>query len=154
MSHPDPGNLAPANNQQFDAIAPILDQLSPIRRHRLVMAEQALQRQRTVLDALRTSLAQMAAELLQLRGSQKQQRNEQRRLHSQRRLSLHEINRWLDGEQQALLRIERLEQRFNALQEEYRQQQLCTDDSQKQVRRRQRDIEKLDYMREQSRDAS
>ncbi|MGE7955648.1 type III secretion protein [Pseudomonas sp. NPDC089530] len=154
MSHSDAETQAPANDPQLAGLTPTLDLLAPIRRHRLTMAEQAWQRQRTVLDALHTRLTQMATELQQLRDSQHQARQEQHQRHSQRRLPLHEMNRWLAGEQQALRRIERFEQHFKALQEEYRQQQHWTDDSQQQLRRRQRDMEKLDYLRDLSREAS
>ncbi|WP_085640775.1 MULTISPECIES: type III secretion protein [unclassified Pseudomonas] len=150
MSHSDSDNLSPAG----DALLPTLDLLAPIRRHRLAMAEQAWRRQRDVLAALQTRLTQMADELQRLRRSQQQERQEQREQHSHRRLPLHEMNRWLAGEQQAIRRIERFEQHYKALQQEHRQQQHWTDDSRQQLRRRQRDLEKLDCLRDLSREAS
>ncbi|QXI31264.1 type III secretion protein [Pseudomonas vanderleydeniana] len=154
MSHSDTDALAPANDPLLSDLAPTLDLLAPIRRHRLTMAEQAWQRQRSVLDALRTRLAQMTTELQQLRDNQRQARAQQHEQHANRRLPLHEMNQWLAGEQQALRQIERFEQNLRTLQEEYRQQQHWTDDSQRQLRRHQRDMEKLDYLRELSREAS
>lgn len=154
MSHSDADSQAPANDPMLTDLAPTLDLLAPIRRHRLTMAEQAWQRQRSVLNALHTRLAQMAHDLQHLRENQRLIREEQRELHANRRLPLNEMNQWLAGEQQTLRQIERFEQQFKALQEEYRQQQSWTDDSQQQLRRRQRDMEKLDYLRDLSREAS
>ncbi|UWF47434.1 type III secretion protein [Pseudomonas sp. N3-W] len=154
MPHADTDLQAPANDSQLTGLAPTLDLLAPIRRHRLTMAEQAWQRQRHVLNALHTRLAQMTHDLQQLRDNQRQHRQEQDERHANRRLPLNEMNQWLAGEQQALRQIERFEQQFKALQEAYRQQQQWTDDSQQQLRRRQRDMEKLDYLRDLSQEAS
>ncbi|MGN7738551.1 type III secretion protein [Pseudomonas sp. 22526] len=154
MSHSDADSLVPANDPLLSELPPALELLAPIRRHRLTIAERAWQRQHAVLKALRTRLAQMAGELQQLRESHHRTRLEQGVLHANRRLSLSEMNKWLASEQQALRHIERFEQSYKTLHAEYCRQQNWTDDSQKQLRRRQRDMEKLDYLRDLSRGVS
>lgn len=154
MSHSDADSQAPVNDPLLSELAPTLELLAPIRQHRLTIAKQAWQRQHMVLNALHTRLAQMASELQQLRESHRKARLEQRELHTNRRLPLREMNRWLTGEQQGLRHIERFEQSFKTLQAEYCRQQDWTDDSHKQLRHRQRDMEKLNYLRDLSRGAS
>ncbi|AZC84005.1 type III secretion protein [Pseudomonas chlororaphis] len=154
MSQSDADSLAPANAPLLSELAPSLEFLAPIRRHRLTLAEQAWQRQHIVLNALHTRLTQMASELQKLHESHRQARQEQRERNTNRLLLLREMNQWLTGEQQALEYIERFEQNFRTLQAEYRRQQDWTDDSQKQLRRRQRDMEKLDLLRDLARGAS
>ncbi|RBL68616.1 type III secretion protein [Pseudomonas sp. MWU13-2625] len=150
MLQSDSDYQTPANAD----LKPTLDLLLPIRRHRLTMAEQAWQRQRSVLSALHGRLEQLAGELRELRDQHQQGRIDQRDAHVNRRLLLTEMNQWLVGEQQALRKIERVEQSYQALQDEHRQQQQWTADSEQQLRRRQRDVEKLDYLRDLARDAS
>lgn len=154
MPHSDADSLAPANDPLLNERALTLELLAPIRRHHLTIAEQTWQRQHAVLNALHTRLRQMTSELQQLHESHRQARLEQRERYTNRRLPLSEMNQWLSDEQQALRHIESFEQRLKSLQAEYRRQQHWTDDSQKQLRRRQRDMEKLDYLRDLSRGAS
>ncbi|MGE8187543.1 type III secretion protein [Pseudomonas sp. NPDC086278] len=154
MSHSDADSQVPANDPLLTDLLPTLDVLAPIRRHRLTMAEQAWQRHYSVLTALRSRLAEMTDQLLQLQDSQRAARQQQRDEHLNRCLALREMNEWLAVEQQALRQIERFEQNLKNLQVECRQQQHWTDESQQQLRRRQRDMEKLDYLLDLSRAVS
>ena len=154
MPQSDTDSPSPANDSMTNDLTATLDVLTPIRRHRLTMAEQAWQRQRSVLKAMHTSLEQLTKELEQRREQHGLARLEQRNAHINRRLPLNEMNQWLNGEQQALRQIERLEQRYKTLQEECRQQQQWTEDSERQLHRRQRDVEKLDYLRDLAQEAS
>lgn len=154
MPHSDTDGPLPANDPSLTDLRPTLDLLMPIRRHRLSMAEQAWQRHRNVLDALAQRLENMGQELLKMREHHRQSRQRERERHANRTLALSEMNDWLADEQRALYRIEQHEAQLKALHEQYRQQQQWTDDSQQQVRRRQRDVEKLDYLSELTQEAS
>ncbi|MBT2298538.1 type III secretion protein [Pseudomonas fluorescens] len=154
MSHSDTDGPLPANDPTLTDLRPTLDLLMPIRRHRLTMAEQAWQRHRNVLHALAQRLESMSQDLQKMREHHRHSRQQERDRHANRTLALSEMNDWLAGEQQALYRIERHEVQLKTLREQYRQQQQWTDDSQQQVRRRQRDVEKLDYLSELAQEAS
>lgn len=145
MPHFETDPLTPSNTSF--TLTPALELLAPIRQHRLQLAEFAWQRQNAVLSALHTRLEKLACELRQLREGQRQTSQEQCELHANRRLPLNEINTWLAQERQALEQIEKVEQNFHTLQEEYSRQREWTEESRKQLQRRRRDMEKLNYIR-------
>ncbi|GFM53308.1 type III secretion protein [Pseudomonas capsici] len=154
MSHDDLDLSDSANDPQMNTLGQTLDILAPIRRHRLTLAEQAWRRQNQVLNELQTRLHQMTQDLESLHQAYRQSRIEQRERHANRPLPLSEMNDWLAQERQAIRHIERNEKHLSNLQHEHRQQQMWTEDSHTELRKRQRDVEKLDYLMDLAREAS
>ncbi|MGQ3822959.1 type III secretion protein [Pseudomonas alliivorans] len=154
MSHDEHDSQDSANDAQLNGLGETLDVLAPIRRHRLTLAEQAWRRQSQVLDALHARLVSMTAELEALRESHRNSRLEQRERHAHRALPLSEMNDWLAAERQAIRQIERSEKQLSDLQHEHQQQKLWAEDSQRELRKRQRDVEKLDFLVDLAREAS
>lgn len=154
MSHSESDSHDPASDPQLQSLGQTLDVLAPIRRHRLTLAEQAWRRHRQVLEALRQRLDSLHAGLQRLQHEFRQSRQEQREQHANRPLPLSEMNDWLAAERQAIRQIEEHQRRVNNLQDEHRQQQQWTEDSHQELRRRQRDVEKLDYLLDMTRKAS
>ena len=154
MSHDDLDPLDSANDPHMGSLGQTLDTLAPIRRHRLTLAEQAWRRQNQVLNELQSRLQQMTKAIESLRQAYHQSRIEQRERHANRPLPLAEINDWLAQERQAIRHIERSEKQLGNLQHEHRQQQMWTADSHKELRKRQRDVEKLDYLMALAQEAS
>ncbi|OEC35417.1 hypothetical protein SAMN05216600_105135 [Pseudomonas cuatrocienegasensis] len=154
MSHDDLDLLDSANDPQMETLGQTLDVLAPIRRHRLTLAEQAWRRQNQVLKALHSRLQQMTQDIASLHHAYRQSRIEQRQRHANRPLPLSEMNAWLAQERQAIRHIERSEKHLSTLQHEYRQQHIWTQDSHQELRQRQRDVEKLDYLLDLVQEAS
>ncbi|MGX1187169.1 hypothetical protein AB7M29_004848 [Pseudomonas sp. F-14 TE3623] len=154
MSHSDPDSQVPVNDPGRVVLGQTLDLLAPIRRHRMSMAELSWHRQQKVLKTLRERLEVMEQERQLLHEAHRQSRIELREQHANRPLSISEMNTWLAREQQSIRRIEDDERTYKALEQEYRQQSQWVEGSRLEMRRRQREMEKLDYLIDLAQEAS
>lgn len=154
MPHSDPDSQDPVNDPGKIVLGQTLDLLAPIRRHRMSMAELSWHRQQKVLKALYERLEIMARERQLLHEAHRQRRIELREQHANRPLSINEMNTWLAREQQSIRRIENEELTYKALEQEYRRQSQWVEESRLEMRRRQREMEKLDYLIDLAREVS
>lgn len=135
-----------AGQSRYADFSVILDQVRPIRSHRLDMAMHTWRRQCRVLNELRVRLGKVKQQLEVQRSHYQALGNQQNDAFAARRLPLNEINKWLEKERRLMLDIQRTQVTFDTLCADINQQQQWVDESYEKVIGLQRQIEKLDYL--------
>lgn len=125
-----------------------LDALAPVRRHREAQAERAWRQQRDLLREREAAVIAARARWQTACERQAAQREALYDEHRGRAVSVCELNAWGAEERRLISELTQHAQALRALDEEQAQQARNTEDAQRRLQKRRRDLEKLGAMLE------
>lgn len=131
------------DDPQKAALEQVIGLIKPLRQHRQASAERAQRQAQVELDSMRDHLSATRLLLEQQRDNDRQRRESLCAAHLQKTLSLKDIDRWHEKEQNMLDRLALIRQDVQQQQQQIAEQQALLEQRQLQAKASQRAVEKL-----------